>query len=102
MPTLYQYRQMEAKKQATIAQQNHNHFQNSNSIVEFVQRNTESIAKVLNSDHSAEHKLEMVQYCNESTQEIVAKWKELIYQGPYTSDEICVLLTAESFNKTNQ
>ena len=86
----------------TVAQLNHNHFHNSNRIIAFVKSNTESIAKVLNSDHSAEHKLEMVQYCNESTQEIVAKWKELIYQGPYTSDEICVLLTVESFNKTSQ
>jgi hypothetical protein len=86
----------------TAAQQNHNHFHNSNRIIAFVKRNTESIDRVLNTDHSAEHKLEMVQYCNESMQVIVAKWKELIYEGPYTSDEICVLLTAESSNKTRQ
>jgi hypothetical protein len=88
----------------TVAQQNHNHFQNSNRIVEFVQKNTESIARVLSSDHTLEHKLQMVEFCNKSAQEIVTKWKKVIYQGPYTADEISLFLLLDSFesNKTNQ
>jgi len=81
----------------TVAQQNHNHFQNSNRMMDFVQSNTESIDRILKSDHSEEHKLQMVEFCNTSAKEMVAKWKEVIYQGPYTADEISLFLLLDSF-----
>lgn len=81
----------------TVAQQNHNHFQNSNRIVEFVKQNTESIAKVLNGDIPTENKLELVEMVNRSTQEIVTKWKEVIYEGPYTMEDISLFLLLDNF-----
>lgn len=88
----------------TAAQQNHNHFQNSNRMTEFVQKNTESIANVLKGDLPADQKLQLVEMVNQSTNEVVTKWKELIYSGPHTANDISLFLLLESseFNKTNQ
>jgi hypothetical protein len=75
---------------------------NHTRMTEFVQRNAESIANVLKGDLPAEQKLQLVEMVNQSTQEIVTKWKEVIYQGPYTADDISLFLLLDSPTFANQ
>ena len=92
----YLYNVTKTTNQMTTAQQNHNHFQNTNRMIEFVQRNAKYANDVLKGDLNAEQKLNLLGTINESVRSTVAKWGEVIYQGPYTADDISVILLLEN------